>query len=811
MAGLDLPKEATYRDRGLSVVIFGQIMSQFEEKSVSVFLEELGKASRSLSRDEDRDLAHAAEASKKLLHEKRIDVVRQANGEPMLQSCQADGTPIVVSESLAATMPSGRTIRRSGRASHEFLVACEMTRHIATDGKSNSTIFVKEPTPLTNGTCTDQIVEAQRCQFQSLRQLGHWGGAVQHYVYDRKGYKALCRRATQWHELVKESFDGLGNLAWQQLFLLEWVLFSACSAHDTQNSFRWALPGFFNCEDLAKAVYIGIESIRNSFDLVRLYIGSWVADVMRVVDPLSDVEVANLRRLWAILDLPEETVSLLAEVLQLRFIGGALYVTSSVETEDLVGLIITGLFAVFKFRKFSDSRWLTIGPSARTMVAAQLLGLSHLMGFIRERHSHCYYLNGFWRIGPDHWGWLVKLALVSYVPDAVLQSLMLDNRVALLVDELEQKLFEKFAWLTVLPCVLWDQLAAVSGEAARDLRNDCLTGARRSVAFFHYRVIREARKLPWRLCRGDVRENLRSLAAGLRPSESTSSKLWQLMRDGWPISQLVRMIQCMGDLPWTSAVAEQLHGTCAMLARYHPDYELGTLLGRCMVSYAVKLLPKASRLEKEVQKCVVRRERLSRRCPEKAGGRQVYFSELCALSRERDSNLSNSQWNGVRKKIMKRHSRFFAQRDLGFRRKYKRKAQVASFAKRQMWALEKQQADEALLKARQALRDYQSARHPLGLTDSAWGHQDLERFAEIWNEEALSPSEVQSKRLKLLVAPPMMSESLVAVLNEQSLPPEHDSINPPWATSLAHNRMYFDNVVLQVHEADSVEASPTSP
>ena len=58
---------------------------------------------------------------------------------------------------------------------------------------------------------------------------------------------------------------------------------------------------------------------------------------------------------------------------------------------------IVGLFtSVLKFKRFSDSRWVSQGPSCRTFVIGRQLGLDELVNTIRkDPKASDYYIHGY--------------------------------------------------------------------------------------------------------------------------------------------------------------------------------------------------------------------------------------------------------------------------------------------------------------------------------------------------------------------------------------------------------------------------------
>ena len=61
------------------------------------------------------------------------------------------------------------------------------------------------------------------------------------------------------------------------LTLTEFVVVTACACHDAQNAFKWSMQDLMVDTALLRDIYVGIESLRNSFDIPTAHIGEWVA------------------------------------------------------------------------------------------------------------------------------------------------------------------------------------------------------------------------------------------------------------------------------------------------------------------------------------------------------------------------------------------------------------------------------------------------------------------------------------------------------------------------------------------------------
>ena len=83
-------------------------------------IQQMSKASHALSPAETSRCHAVCEVAKEVSRRSIVRLVSAANHRPCLQSCGADGTPIQVSLAMQLHLPSGRLVRRAGKASHEF-------------------------------------------------------------------------------------------------------------------------------------------------------------------------------------------------------------------------------------------------------------------------------------------------------------------------------------------------------------------------------------------------------------------------------------------------------------------------------------------------------------------------------------------------------------------------------------------------------------------------------------------------------------------------------------------------------------------
>jgi hypothetical protein len=242
---------------------------------------------------------------------------------------------------------------------------------------------------------------------------------------------------------------------------------------------------------------------------------SWLHSRIRFVEGVED-DFVLLHTLWTSLRVSGAVVDVLVDM-RLRWRGGALEISRAwaEQAGDTFLEHVTGaLLYLWRFRKHCDSRWTTVGETCRTLAASLLSGVGDLASMLLEdRAVSKYHLGGFARLSERLRRFVVTAAYAASVPDALLAELFEDDRVAGRADELQAVVTDELHWLVNLPEDLWKELSfLVAPDASSSaLRSGTLTAALISGAFAERRIFREATSLPWSLCQGDIRANLRNL------------------------------------------------------------------------------------------------------------------------------------------------------------------------------------------------------------------------------------------------------------------------------------------------------------
>ena len=94
--------------------------------------------------------------------------------------------------------------------------------------------------------------------------------------------------------------------------------------------------------------------------------------------------------------------------------------------EDLSG----SLLSLWKFKPFTDSRWMTVGRACRAITAGFLTGLGQLGDdIIKDPSESSYFISGFRRlVDPVAQEFVVVASLTSWVLDDAFEILISDSR-----------------------------------------------------------------------------------------------------------------------------------------------------------------------------------------------------------------------------------------------------------------------------------------------------------------------------------------------------------------------------------------------
>jgi hypothetical protein len=596
-------------------------------------LREHAIASKVLSKDEALVAARLCEVAKAFLLSKAKGIVRAAGDRAVLVTYGSDGTPALTFETTSCSITSQHsTVRKAGH-SVEFLVERAFLRTTSPTGSPILACVLRDAVPLVHGKGGWAVFGCASRFFPVMRDLEHKGICILHSGFDRALQSSLDRKMQQRQSLyyeVKYGPDRSGEPA--LLELKDWVLSTGCTAHDIHNGLKWSLHWLApNPTDILHQLHVAMQSLRNGYDLVHGHLGRFVSQHLSF-DPEPHNKLL-VYRYWTALGVEVDAAEILSE-LNLRWDGSRLQVSALHQgADDLFEKLTMTMLVVFKFKKFTASRWVTIGESSRALVAALGLGLAGLVKMIRaDPEASDYYIHGFGFLDDASLRWATLASVSSWLPDSVLMSLLQDDRLARRAKEVVGVMKQELDWIGQLEPFIWERLAApLLNTSPKLLRSQAMYSCLISAGFVARRAIAVVRSYPWRLCEGDVEGNLRQLQReDSSPSEDqTTTKIHRLLQLGFPIHMLAEGIDLLSHVHWTTTSIEQGHGSMALVHRLHRYYSAQQLCQRAFI-HAIRALAAdpdddpAARSVRALDKKLVQ---LSRRQPQRITGRHIFLGD----------------------------------------------------------------------------------------------------------------------------------------------------------------------------------------
>lgn len=280
-----------------------------------------------------------------------------------------------------------------------------------------------------------------------------------------------------------------------------------------------------------------------------------------------------------------------------RWDGHALLVSPSVQSEpDPIGHVQGILLYIFKFQKFSESRWLQTGISSRGLVAAISVGLLQVMRMARaDPHNSDYHAHGIQELTLPVKKHVCVASLVAFVGESAMAIVLGEERLLRIADRLEQSIQEEVDFIASTTSYAWSRIAGLIGDpsySSSDLMSDCILGGHVSAGFIYKRVLPELDRYLWKLARGSIEQNLRDLDAHSDPAgppgldPGCGQKVKRLLRMTCPFKLLVQGVLMLMEVIWGTSAVEQGHGSCAVIHRVHKTLTVEQLVVRSLLHQA---------------------------------------------------------------------------------------------------------------------------------------------------------------------------------------------------------------------------------
>ena len=742
--------------------------------------------------------AKICEVMKTFLYQKAQRIIAQCKGRAVLLTYASDGTPLLTQKTYTAKTESGQTVVRKGGHGTDFLMQRAYLRTSDDKGDPIITCILADPVPMSEGKSATHQYTAAKDFLPLVKEIGHRGVCISHYCFDRAGFAPVSKLLKQRHCLYHHkatSADPSGEAHLQQR--LDWTVSTACCNHDCHNALKWGLAPLHQIEDL-KDLYIVVGSLRNSFDLIHSHLKTFVVENILFVAEEGDAQ--ETYHYWVQLGVQSDVAEALAD-LNLQWANGHLQVNDRHKSSEcLIEAICTSMLTIFKWTKFTDSRWCTIGAASRSLVASLTVGLEALAKKIRSNPKMSdWYIHGFARLSNVCKKFAVVAAIAANVCDAVLIELLHDDRVVLRLETLQKAASEELDLITELSDVFWSKLAAlVPGTTAQLIRSWCMESSLTSAAFMTRKFFRVAKQLPWSLAIGDIHQNLELLALQEEPEEETASKIWQLLRMGYNRASLVEGVELLAHVHWSTGGVEQAHGSAAIVRKYHPMYSMDMVAQRSFVHMSRALLQASADDSKEAR-FHKQLKTLSNKNPEKITGRHIFLADCMASATGTDPQAI--QW---RKAVMQRHASVYQSLPLATRIEYEDRAKVKAAGSRHDL-----EGDIEMLQSRASLfRDRLSREHAetgaqFRVANCKFSEADVAGMWALWQSPDFSSRVVQQRRRQALEPPGPPTASALQELQGFEVSEDHlrDAPLPGWCVPICRHRDHFSSCAL-VFESD---------
>lgn len=732
-------------------------------------------------------MAKVAEVGKRFLRIAVESFIGRRRHQPIMIWYASDSTPLSTREMHRRSWECYR-VRRSGRRSNDLL----MQRLFVQDCAGDAAILFTEPLALEDKS-TWSHYEAFRRLLPTGRELGHEALLVSFHCFDRALESSMDRRIRQLRESLRQRDlaarpEGQAHLR----HLLSWHLSVGCILHDTHNSLRWGVFDYSSNKDCMRAFFITLESLRNSYDLLMAQLPRWLPKVLA----FEEWGFADPSPLWVLLGVSSEIVELLSQM-QLRFQGGQLKVAPSFQAkDDLPDLIAMCLMHIWTFRRFSESRWLTLGSSSRCLIASLLLGLPSLVGDIMASSSSRYYISGFQHLDASVKEVASIIATSSFISDSVMAQLLDDDRVVHRIEILEGEVYEELAYTSAIDMNVFEVIGEAVGWTGARLRHEAVASALTQGGFIMSRL-RVARRLPWSLAIGDLQHNLDSLSSGPPPAEETAAKVFGLLGLGYNRQALAEGLRLMSQCSWSTNCVEQGHSAASGLMKQHRQLSLSTLKARAMCRLLHPLLiggdfgRREQRLERRVAA-------LDRKQPSHITGRQMFLREMNALGRARQA-AGRAVGDAMSKRLFMKHGKQWARLSLVHRARFEEMAVVERERRaEELQGLKDSAQASRDLNRKRSLEASSPGMSPLLVSSCAFTPAQKVEFESLFASDDFSTKKVDALRAAADQPCGRPTESCQSMLEAMQVHcgPERSG-PPPWLALICRHRHVFQKSILK--------------
>lgn len=757
------------------------------------------QAGRVLNSEEVAENEQLAELVKWHLRQCAHRLLEESKHRPVLFAYSSDATPVLTQTSaVSASSSATPLVVRRGKVLEELLMQRGLVKTFAGTGQPKMAVVMADPVPLSEGKKAWNLFSAACDFWPLLRRLGHESICIFHFGADRLLFTALDRQLRQRHQAFYSTEHGpdLGEQA-PLYALTDWFVSAGCSLHDGQNGLKWGLSPWVE-GPLVEDLHISIESLRNSFTHVHAKVGVFLQRHLAFADqPHCEEDQAS--QFWQYVGVAPHWIELFVEV-NPRWEGGKLWANPHLQADpecwDKVSVLVMYLL---KWKKFSETRWATVGSSCRAFLGSLLVGLDELVAIARADSTVSdFHLHGYTKCNKAVRRYVGVAAGAAYPVEAFLIEAMTDDRLIRRLPEVQGALVSELEYLENLGPYVWQRLASIVPDtSAPEQQTWVLLAAHTAAAFTFRRVLWPAGAYPWSLCQGDIDSNLAHLAESTAEvMDPTAAKIKALLGLGYNRGLLKDGLTLLREVPFSTQAVEQSHGSIATIHRMHATLGGSSIASRAMLHQARHLFapsPKALLDSKGQQ----RREKLQRALPRPVTAKNVFFQDLWMEVKAGAASSGGSAPSSST--VLSQSHRLWSLLEPKARLAYEQRAMEQTAVRRQKIVEETQCQDAAAELQRQRAAEEARADGLVNHSSSCrFRAEDFQQMQAALQSSQFHRKNVVALRRKALEPPGVPSPGEVASLEsmEGAMAEVEQGPISQWAHTVCRNRSCFFGCVL---------------
>ena len=741
---------------------------------------------------DDHDNDKIAKHTEVLKEFQRIQLSRwldQRRDEPVLAVYQSDGTPLRTHVRHIFHLNDLHVVRE-GKETREYL----LQRLFMADAQGSTISVVVEPRLMKDKTHLTHM-QAYCEQTQDPRLRGHEGISITHHTYDRAVFTAMRRRLLQ-RQVAMDNYlidqDEDTGVPWS---LKTWTLVTACCAHDVHNALKWAVLQYFSDKSVMRDTWCVHASLRNGFQQLVTRMRAWIDEHVSWEDGYDTDQL----EIFALLGVEEKWLPVFKK-LRPRFLDGRLKIAPECADDEYALAQLRGcLFYLWRFRSWAETRWISTGPSCKHMMLSLITGLHSVVDFIlKEKAENPTWLKGFKRLTGQVKRMMAVTATTCHVSESVLAFVLEDDRVALNLDKIDALIMQGIEKVKETPNTLVIAVGQVAELSMTEMRDDMTQSALTQVAYMRMNL-REARVLPWTVCRGDVRANLLALQAGPRPAEPTSQKIYDLLHMGASLDEVEKGVGLLAQEPWATKSVEDGHSAASTIMRMHKKLSREVMQARSYVRLAAVLFRKNIH-EIKLDNAIKKLNTLRRKNVAKISGKHAYCSQLHTQMMESYGNEGKRVRKKISKTVIKNHGK--AYNKLSAHRKQQLEIDASHMREdRSQLKAEKIEACKRVIQGLRAKRSEQLVKgSSLTTMDKCrFSEALIADYDEFFRAEQWTKSYVQELRESSLKQLTQLNRAKVATLDLMTVTlPGPASTGPLWLPWVTYNRTFFRSTIFRI-------------